>query len=131
MATMTPDRWEEELRLLRGRYAEVVVGGNRDWVLIKDLGLSEGWNRESTDVLTLIPAGYPATAPDNFYVPEGLRLDGGNIPGNYGDGHDAVNGKWGRFSFHVQRWRPDEMVLDGDNLLTFMLAVEKRLREVS
>lgn len=128
---MTPDRWEEELRLLRGRYAEVVAGDSKDWVLVKGMVMLQGWNRESTDVLTVIPVGYPATAPDNFYVPEGLRLDGGNTPGSYGDGHDAVNGKWGRFSFHVERWRPHESVLEGDNLLTFMLAVEKRLGEVN
>ena len=128
---MTPQRWERELEFLRHRYGEVQAGENMDWVLVKNVSLPQGWNRPTTDILVLIPPGYPSTPPDNCYVPERLALSGGGNAEGYGDGHGVLNGSWGRFSLHAERWRAHANVEDGDNLLTCLLAFEKRLNEVN
>ena len=84
-----------------------------------------------TDVLILIPSAYPTVPPDNFYVRNGLRLPGGNVPGNYSEEQSILGQSWGQFSFHAQAWNPTSDISDGDGLLTFMLSVEGRLQELN
>ena len=113
-------------------YLTVEHADDYSWVLIRELRLSPGWNRETTDVL--VPLGPDAlTAPDNFYVPEGIRLASGATPANYSDGQPLLDRQWGQFSFHDQKnmWTPREPVEDGDNLTTFMIEVERRPGELS
>ncbi len=126
---MTLDRRKKEIELLRRRYGEPEHGPNMDWVLFKRFALPAGWNREHTELLVIIPSGYPATPPDNFYVRDGLRLANGNLPSNYSEGQSVLGGRWAQFSFHAQSWDAAPIPEDGDSLLTFMLAVEQRLAE--
>ena len=126
---MTPDRRKQEIELLRRRYGELDHGPNLDWVLFKQFPLPTGWNREYIELLIIIPAGYPTTPPDNFYVREGLRLANGDAPNNYSEGQSILGGRWAQFSFHAQSWNPTPDPENGDNLLTFMLSMEKRLEE--
>lgn len=127
---MTAERWEKELLLLRRKYASVDHGGNMDWVLFKEFSLPSCWHLRQIDVLVIIPPGYPTAPPDNFYVRGGLHLAGGGSVSNYSEGQQTVLGSgWGQFSFHVHDWSPAPIPEDGDNLLTFMLGVERRLQE--
>jgi hypothetical protein len=126
---MTLDRRKEEIKLLRKRYGELEHGPNLDWVLFKAFPLPPRWNREHTELLTLIPAGYPTTPPENFYVRDGLRLANGNSPGNYSEGQSVLGSRWAQFSHHPKVWEPAPAPRDGDNLVTFMLMVEQRLQE--
>ena len=126
---MEKERRKIEISLLRSRYQEIEHGENLDWVLFKNFPLSPGWNREYTELLVIIPAGHPTTPPDNFYVRDGLRLANGANPNNYSEGQSILGGRWAQFSFHAQSWNPLPKPEDGDNLLTFMLAVERRLEE--
>lgn len=128
---MTPARLKKELGLLRRRYVAVDHGEDGSWVLVKDLSLPSGWNRPSTDVLIVVPAPYPASPPDNFFVPVGLTLESGQPPTNYSESQAVIGRHWGQFSFHAQEWNPSADSQDGDNLLTFMLQVERRLGEVN
>jgi hypothetical protein len=121
----------QEIELLRKRYGQVEHGPNLDWVLFREFPLPSGWNRGKTPLLVLISPGYPATPPDNFYVATGLRTAQGAMPGNYSENQTVLGEQWGQFSFHAQGWSPAAKFDEGDNLLTFMLAVEKRLREVN
>ncbi|MBI3616575.1 MAG: hypothetical protein HY211_08705 [Candidatus Omnitrophica bacterium] len=128
---MSLERRLQEVELLRRRYQQVEHGANLDWLLFKQFPLPPGWNIQATELLVLVPPGYPATPPDNFYVKNGLRLVDGKAPSSYTENQSALGGSWAQFSFHAQGWDPSSDFKNGDNLLTFMLAVERRLQELS
>src|SRR6266536_6677073 len=121
------DRRACELDLLRQRYGPLEHGTGLDWILFRSIPMGAGWNRPTTELLGLIPPAYPLVAPDNFFVREGLRTAEGHLPGGYFEGQVSVLGPgWGQFSLHALEWRPGAELVDGDNLLTFMLAIERR-----
>ncbi len=124
------DRRRKEVDLLRERYGDLEVGQAIDWVIFRHFKLPDGLNREETELLVEIPSAYPQSPPDNFYVAEGLRSSAGGALTNYSERIAKLGRNWGQFSFHVQDWSPCSDILDGHNLLTFMLGVEKRLKEI-
>jgi hypothetical protein len=125
------DRISLEVEVLRLRYPDAKTDSGSTYVLVHEIDLPAGWNRARTDVLVLVPPGYPVTPPDNFFVPEGLRLTNGQIPTNYSEGASMLNQIWGQFSFHSQEWRPSSQPCEGDSLVTYFALVEKRLAEVN
>lgn len=127
---MTLDRKRQEVALLRKQYTGVEHGPNLDWVVVRGLLLPPLWNRSATDVLVLIPPGYPATPPDNFYVPDGLRSTDEKPPSSYSEGQNTpLGGGWAQFSFHAKSWEPGETADGGDNLVTYLVMAERRLGE--
>jgi ubiquitin-protein ligase len=127
-------RRQREIELLEEKYGEVEHDQHLKWVLFKNVSLPEGWNRSSTDILILIPDGYPVSPPDNFSVDSGLRTASGSEPKNYGEGQHHFGREWGQFSVHIlkETWSPSNDILNGTNLITYMMVVvEKRLREVN
>ena len=126
---MTLERREREFELLKQKYGELEHGENLDWVQFKRFPMPPGWNREATELLVVIPPGYPATPPDNFFVRDGLRTAGGAAPGNYSEGQSVLGGTWAQFSYHAKEWNPAPDPNVGDSILTFMIGVEARLRE--
>ncbi len=124
------DRRRREVDLLRDRYGDLETGQAMDWVIFRRFKLPGGLNREETELLVEIPSAYPQCAPDNFYVAEGLRSGSGGALSNYSEGVSKLGRNWGQFSFHVQDWSPSSDIPDGHNLLTFLLGVEKRLKEI-
>lgn len=126
------DRLEKEIELLRKAYLSIHNGTEMDWVIIEEVQLPAGYNRDVTDILFFIPSGYPETPPDNFFVPAGLRLEGGGQPGAFNPNHRThENEQWDRYSWHLDSgWSPTDSIEDGSNLLTFMGSVEDRLEEV-
>jgi hypothetical protein len=126
------ERIVEEIQLLKAKCPNLQHGENHDWVLIPDFPLPEGWSRRETRLLFLIPSSYPHAAPDNFYVETGLRLSNGNMPSNYSEGAGVpIGGTWGSFSWHPEHWQASAKIQEGDNLPTFIKAVNIRLREVN
>jgi hypothetical protein len=123
------ERRSREFGLLERRYGSVQYGNALDWLMIRQFPLPPGWNRPVTELLILIPPGYPLCPPDNFFVREGLRTVSGALPNGYFEGQAVLGPGWGQFSFHVQEWRPGTGETAGDNILTFLLGVEQRLRE--
>jgi len=125
-------RREREFELLRQKYGAVEQGTDLDWLIIKAFTLPPGWARARTELLVIVPPGYPMTAPDNFYVETGLRLAAGSPPQNYSEPVMCQGRHWGLFSFHVESgWVPSADLLAGHNLLTFMINVESRFAELS
>lgn len=127
------ERRKQELDLIRSKYGEIDIGPDLDWVLIKMFPLPFGWNRDETALLVLIRPGYPTTPPDNFLVDNDLRLASGQLPGNVSADQSHLGRSWLQFSYHVDaaEWRPNPELLNGHNLLTFLLGVEKRLAQAN
>lgn len=127
------DRLMVEIGLIRDRYGEVETGSGLEWVIIKEWPLPHGWNRQSTELLVLIPPGYPVTPPDNFYTDHDLRLANGQVPGNANANNQQLGRSWLQFSFHVGTgdWKPSADLLGGHNLQTFLQGAAKRLQELS
>ena len=126
------ERVTQEIALLKEKYSNLVHGQNYDWVMIPDFPLPDGYNRQTTKLLFLIPNAYPHTAPDCFYVEIGLRLSNGNLPSNYNEEMNVpVGGPWGYFSWHPEIWQPADEIQKGDNLLSFIKVVNLRLREAN
>ena len=120
-------RVAEEIAILRERYPELQHDEQFRWVMLPDVALPPGrFNKERTRLLFNIPPSYPSAGPDNFFVDGDLKLkDGSNPPGlnlgaNSGSGSAAVEGNWSWFSWHPALWRATAILLDGDNLLTFV-----------
>lgn len=127
------ERRKKELDLIRSRYGTVEAGPTLEWVRIDRFPLPSGWNKEEVTLLILIRPGYPTTPPDNFLVDNDLRLENGVLPGSMSQGQSHLGQSWLQFSYHVEPsdWRPATSLLDGHNLLTFLLGVEKRFCEAS
>jgi hypothetical protein len=124
------ERAVQEIAVLKEKYPNLEHGGNYDWVMIPDFPLPNGYNRKNTKLLFLIPLTYPHVAPDCFYVEVGLRLVNGNFPSNYNEHMNVpVGGSWGYFSWHPEIWRPVDDYHKADNLVSFIKAVNLRLRE--
>lgn len=128
------ERVKEEVDLLKEKYPNLQYDEELNWILIPEYQLPGRFNKGMTQLLWVIPPGYPQTAPDNFFVDGDLRLkDGGNPPSfnansNSSSGPAPVSGNWGWFSWHPQQWRPAAEILKGDNLLTFVRTVNICLR---
>jgi len=128
---MDKERLNKELEIVQKKYPSATVGSNLSFIIVPDFPLPAGWNVDKTELMLEIPAGYPVTPPDNFYVSEGLRVKAtGVAPVSYED-EEKFCKKWGRFSWHLGgKWSPHAEPQDGDNLLTFLLTAEKRLRRI-
>jgi len=125
------DLRKRELELVAAEYGELDHGPNIEWLVLCRWQLPSGWNQKETRLLIIIPSGYPVTPPDNFYTDADLRLADGRQPGNTSlASHQGEN--WLQFSYHLESgdWRPQANLLEGDNLLTFLIGVAARLAEL-
>jgi len=129
---MDTARIDQELNILRRRYAKVECEDSCQWVIIRDFALPQGWNFQKTNLMFEIPPGYPVVPPDNFYVDEGLKVKAtNNPPVSYTEGVEKLGKKWGQFSWHIEgEWQPHVNPEKGDSLLTFVLRGERRLEEL-
>lgn len=123
------DRIMRELALLAAAFGELEVAPDLKWFIIKRWPLVPGWSKQETRVLILIPPGYAVTPPDNFFTDADLTLKGSGQPGNASMTQPINGQQWLQFSYHIEGadWQPDK----GDNLLTFLVGVTNRLKEVS
>ena len=126
------ERRLQEVELSRNQYGDLEYVPNVEWILFKKFKLPPGWNRDVTELLVIVPAGYPSTPPDNFFVPVGFKLANGQPINAYTESHTHIGRQWGQFSYHIDgEWRPASNILEGDNLQTFMLKVLDRLKEAN
>ncbi len=125
------DRLQREFELVRNRFGAVTVPEDLKWFIVEQFPMPPGlYNRDHTRLLHIMSPAYPQTPPDNFLVPAGLRTTAAEMPGSgYKEGTEYFGEQWGVFSWHPQHWRSSADILEGDNLLTFIFSVEKRLRE--
>jgi hypothetical protein len=128
------ERRQKELELVEAQFGELEHAPDLSWFVIRRLSLPLGWSKAETSVLILVPPGYPETPPDNFHTVPDLTLAGGGEPGNASSILDHAERRWRLFSWHFEdtnEWRPHAELEHGHNLLTFVLGVQQRLKEVS
>lgn len=129
-------RVREEIDLVRQKYPDMQHDDAGVWLHFPEYPLPNGrYKTAQTRLAIVIPPGYPITPIDNVFVEAGLRLSDGALPPAYQEGNLPINpfplpGSWGWFSWHPQpnEWRPAATVQGGDNLLTFLRAVNMCLR---
>lgn len=122
-------RIRKELALVQATYGNIDVDPAFGWFAIREWALAAGWSKQQTRLLVLIPPGYAVTAPDNFHTDSDLTLAGGGPPGNTSIAQPIPGQQWLQFSYHIEAgdWQPE----NGHDLLTFLAAVARRLRETS
>jgi hypothetical protein len=125
----------DEFAMLRAKFPDLEHGIDFDWVFLPAVLLPLGrFNKPHSKILFRIPAGYPQTGPDNFFVDVDLRLSGGGNPPAFNIGIQSSSGaallpgEWGWFSWHPQKWRPAATIEGGDNLYGFVLSIQVCLR---
>ena len=121
-------RIEQELGLLRCRWAELRYEAGGRWVLLPAYSLPAGWNRTSTDIVFQIQANHPGAAPYGFYTPTGL-LHGGHALSNYqapAPTQPPFGGQWGIFSWSPEDWQPHADIRAGSNLFTWAQSFSQR-----
>jgi len=128
------ERFLRELELVVQHYGELEHAPDHTWVIVKKFALPPGWNKATTSVLIEIPAGYPATPPDNFYTDSDLLLAGGNPPDAATSAREFAGRAWRQFSWHLSdatEWQPHADPQLGHNLVTFLSGAEQRLSETN
>ena len=109
-----------------GIEAEVVSDGPHTGVVLKQMHLPEGkFNHTVSDVLVILPAGYPDVAPDMFFCEPWLTLHSvGRYPTCADVQHIFHGRNWQRWSRHNASWRPGT-----DGLHTMIKRIEYALEE--
>lgn len=89
-----------------GRWQKLIEGNSKYGLLIEGFGIPAGFVQSVADLLILIPAGYPASPLDMFYVSPPLKQTNGaeakalSIEEHFGR-------QWQRWSRHYE-WMPGE-----------------------
>lgn len=78
---MTP-RVQAEFEMLKNyvKNAECIEEPSRVVIQIHDYHLPPGWSVSAVEIAFFVPAGYPITPPDNFFVKPILRTSTGAAP---------------------------------------------------
>lgn len=109
-----------------GIHAEILTEGPHTGVVLSQFPAPEGkFNHTMTDVLVILPPGYPDVAPDMFYCDPWLTLQAaGRYPTCADHPHSFLGRSWQRWSRHNPTWRPG---IDG--LHTMIKRIEHALAE--
>jgi len=88
-------------------YEQVDINSQKA-IVIRGFKLPLGqFDAATGDILILLPAGYPDSAPDMFYVSPWLRLATNSLYPRAADQPFDFNGtNWQRWSSHNNEWRP-------------------------
>lgn len=90
----------------RGKWQKLCEGGGKFGLLIQSFPIPPGYTCESSDLMILVPAGYPGVPLDMFYFkPELLKENGANIAAIVAEDHFGQ--RWQRWSRHYN-WVPGE-----------------------
>jgi hypothetical protein len=118
---------EQQLERLKREFPEASFESRPDGsliVVVPDVPLPPGWNKQLATVVFHAPVGYPAAQPDSFWADPDLRLASGAQPKNTGFQPTPSGGEpklW--FSWHIETWNPNR-----DSLLSYLKAIQNRLQ---
>lgn len=106
---------------------ELILEGNKQWVLIHDFDVPEGYNIDKVTAAIQLPVGYPSLGPDMVYFYPGLALTSGRAI-HAADVLVTILGKtyqrWSRHFTSSSPWRPGE-----DSLETYCLMIKGWLKK--
>jgi hypothetical protein len=127
------DRIEEELRLLKQYFPEILYREDGRWVLFPRYALPEGrWSVNEVRMAVQFPPGFPGNGPYAFQVSPRLRLANGSPPSNSADSAEPpFGGEWLKFSWSLPEWRATADIQTGFNMLNFVLTIKNRLEETN
>lgn len=128
---MEIERFILEIEELNLRYRSLDFDDSGNWVYIPQFDLPPGWNRRTSELLIEIPAAYPATPPDGFFIDRKLRTKDGGKPGHYFEDCKYTKQGWAWLCLHIENWKPHTNVVDGDNLLKVTECIYTELTELS
>lgn len=111
-----------EVRDLRDDYevdVDADAEANFTHIIVRDYPVpADAYNKEETDILIRVPAGYPEQAPDWVYVEGDFRLANDNLPRkaqtlDTNPNNDALIEGWVGLSWHLNnlnsvQWKPYE-----------------------
>jgi hypothetical protein len=104
---------------------ELLPGGPGAYLVIRDFAVSgDKYDRDLTDLMIMIPAGYNQAQLDMYWVDPRLLLKNGQYPPAANVFETHLNRSWQRFSRHLSQWRPG---LDG--LPMFFALIQSELQE--
>jgi hypothetical protein len=93
---------------------------------IRGFRLPGGWTPRQSDLLILLPSGYPLVPPNSFYLERGLRdQTNREVAIHYFEqmsGHNPYHDRgWAWYCYHVNpnAWHPTHSPTRGDSLLTY------------
>lgn len=123
----------EEDQLFVNRHPDCVEGvqeGGKNWVLIHDMDVPDGYNIGKVTAAILIPVGYPYCGLDMVYFFPALSLTSGKKI-HAAESREMIRGKfyqrWSRHFTHQAPWRPGV-----DSLDTYYIMIQGWLkREVT
>lgn len=112
----------------RGISYEVLAEGGQAAVVLKGYKVPVGkFDHDASDILILLPAGYPDALVDMFYCMPWLRLSAADRYPNAADvPHDFAGRNWQRWSRHNSEWRPG---IDG--IRTVVARIDRALAEAA
>lgn len=124
--SMDDSRISKELERLSS-FFDLEVDNAFNWVLIKDYGLPEGYNKRSTDILFNI-SGFPYIPPASIfgvYMETGLSYNQQRLPNYYEALTRQMFGRtWAWFCTGHMSWDSRK-----DNLLTFLVTLDMMLAD--
>jgi hypothetical protein len=127
------ERLKAELELLEKSF-QIQHREDGCWIFIKDYMVPSniGWSVAQMDVCFEVPAAYPATPPDGFYMPAGIQC-AGKKPDAYNEPAPKpppFEGQWGFYSWHHQNgWKATADLRTGSNLVNFVGTIRDRLSQ--
>jgi hypothetical protein len=104
-----------------------VPNGNGIHLIIRGYPLDTSrYDRDATDIMLIIPSGYPQSPLDMFYADPWIKLRTGADPPQASVVIEAGPRRWQRFSRHLpQPWR---VGIDGLHVFLAMIAAELQPR---
>ena len=115
---------DREYLLDKGLFFEEHALGDQKALILKAVALPSGrYDQSTTDVLILLPSGYPDVRPDMFHTLPWIKLVPENRYPKAADQPVSFNGQsWQRWSRHSEEWRPGR-----DGIRTFIKRIEHAL----
>lgn len=122
--------FDRDYLLEKGYQFEEKIDANRNGLIIRNWLLPQGkYNFQVSDLLIIIPQGYPDIRPDMWYFNPAILLAPSNIPARQTQAILKFDGKdWQRWSRHFQayEWRSG---IDG--IHTYLKKIELALVRAS
>ncbi|MEO8608832.1 MAG: E2/UBC family protein [Chloroflexota bacterium] len=117
---------DEEFLRDKGYQWELQSAGNEQLLIFHNYALPTGkYTLEVVDLLVKIPAGYPTTNPDMFFLAQNVLKVDGTIPQSVTQ--TSINsGTWNQWSRH---YPPNTWRAGIDGLESYMLVVRKDLEK--